>query len=190
MAKSTNHRGEPQGDAPDWAGPQADPSKPADGTSSGVQAYTVPSTGEVIPMGEASMKLIEWCATRESEDDSTTADAMEQMIADILTAESVEDVLSEQLTVPVEKILGIPVQINGVRVGRTEFADGFPFYALLDCQYGQGMKPHVVSCGAFKVMAQLARMDMLAEWPQVVVFKKAEKPTKQGYYPIALTRPI
>jgi hypothetical protein len=52
------------------------------------------------------------------------------------------------------------------------------------------MKPHVISVGAFKVMAQLKRMDELAEWPQVVTFKKKDKATKSGYFPIAMVRAI
>lgn len=190
MAKASSKPTEDQGDAPAWAVSQEDMTVAKAATDADVQAYTVPSTGEVIPMGPASMALIEWCASMVTEDDNSTAAAMEAMIAAVMNSDTPDEVLAERMTVPVEKVLGIPVQINGVRMAHTDMADGFPFYALLDVQYGQGMRPHVISIGAFKVMAQLYGLSKLAEWPQVVVFKKSDRPTKAGFYPISMVRPL
>jgi hypothetical protein len=154
-----------------------------------VEAEIIPSTGEMIPLGQASQTVIQWCADNVSVGDADTAAAMEDMIRQVLASATPDQVLAEQMSVPVENILGKTIEITGIRIGETDFVDGFPYYALVDCKYGNPVQNHVVTVGAFKVMAQLYALSRLNAWPQTVVFKKAEKATKAGFYPISLTRP-
>lgn len=148
------------------------------------------SEGNEIAFGPATSTVVAWCAERVSVDDDSAAAAMEAMIARVLNSTTPDEILGEDLTVKVDDILGQVVLVTGVRIGMTEFQDGFPFYALIDCEYGNPRVSHVVTVGAFKVLAQLFALDRVAEYPYTVKFKRAEKPTRAGYYPISLVRAV
>lgn len=158
-----------------------------DGTEGSVEVLE-DNDQRIAAMGPAMMTVVEWCASQVSVDDDDSFAAMEAMVRRVLASDTPDQVLSEERVVPVQEILGKTIQINGLRIGATDFAEGFPYYALLDCQWGQPMEAHVVTVGAFKVMAQIYALSMMGEWPQVVMFKESDKPTKAGNRPISLVR--
>lgn len=150
-------------------------------------AFTDPD-GEVVAWGPAANAIMRWCAESVSEDDGDRAAAMEAMMQRVIDGESTEDVLAESTTIDADQTLGRPVTIYGVRIAQTEYAEGFPFYALLDATIGGSDRRETISVGAFKVMAQLYRLSQLAEWPQTVMFKRSEKRTKAGFFPISMVK--
>lgn len=153
------------------------------------QTAFVDESGVEIAYGPATNTVMMWCAENRSFGDGDTAAAMEAMVARVLAGESADEILSEEMTVKVDSILDKTILIHGIRIGETEFTEGFPFYALVDVTLGGEDRHQQVTVGAFKVMAQLYALDKLAEFPVVAMFKKADKPTRGGYYPISLTRP-
>jgi hypothetical protein len=189
VAQSSKQKTSPPSDVPPWEQPAEGGPVPLVEEGAPITGELIESTGEMIPFGPASTTVIQWCADNVSEDDESQAAAMEAIMARVLSSTTPDQVLSEELSVPVDRVLNRPIQIQGVRIGQTDFADGLPYYAILDCVYGNPPEPHVVTVGAFKVMAQLYALARLNQWPQVVMFKKAEKPTKSGFYPISMVRP-
>lgn len=190
MATSSKGKGDAQADMPAWASDGTTDDAKGGVTAEVIQAEIIPSTGEMIPLGPASTKVIQYCADHVSVGDADTAAAMEDMIRQVMASATPDEVLADQMTVPAQDILGKTIQVSGVRFGETEFAEGFPYYVLFDCSYGTPMRSHVVTCGAFKVVAQAVAMDMIGDWPQVLMFSQADKPTRSGYRPISLRRPV
>lgn len=148
-----------------------------------------PEMQALIASQPAIHSIVEWCKLNASVDDESSAAAMEAMARRVLESDNIEEVLSDEMTVPVDKIVNRPVTLLGFRIGETDYEEGFPFYALMDVVVAAGEKPRVVTCGAWKVMAQLMKMSQIGEWPQVVEFRQSRKPTRAGFYPISMTRP-
>lgn len=189
MARSTSKGDEPEIDAADLVGP-ATGGNPVlgEGQEEGLTEFT-DEEGTVVQWGPATSKVVQWCMERATIGDGDAAASMEAMVARVLEGTSVEAILSEEMTVDAKTILNIPILVTGFRIGETAFADGFPYYALLDCQYGNPREKHVVSVGAFKIMAQICMLDVLKEWPYVIQFSQAKKATKAGFFPLAMTMP-
>lgn len=146
--------------------------------------------GSMMGRSPAMMTVVQWCAERVSHTDQDESAAMEDIVRRVLASDTPDKVFEENLTVDVSSILGKPVTILGFRVAETEFTEGFPFYALVDCRYGNPQEDHVVTVGAFKVMAQLMALDRLGAWPQVCMFKEADRATRNGYKPVSLVRAV
>lgn len=190
MAQQRSTSQSDQGGVPEWL------AGPAGGNGDGTQDAPLsgdlvdPDMMAMIAATPAMQTVIEFCAEMCTVDDDSTAAAMEQMMARVLASTSAEDVFAEELTVPAENVLDIPMVLHGFRVGMTEYAEGFPYYALLDVEYGQPKARHVVTIGAFKVMGQLVALYKIGEWPQVVKIQPSKKATRAGYRPLSLTRAV
>lgn len=163
----------------------------ADADTNVIDAYPVPAEGSALMQASpATMAVISWCAEMVTEDDTSSASAIEAMIRRALEADSIEAVLREDMTVDARSILDKPVLVTGIRIGESEFAEGMPYYVIFDCQYGTPAESHVVTCGGFMVVTQAMKLDLENAWPQVVVFKESAKPTKAGFRPLHLAAPV
>ena len=189
MASSTSKgKTSPAEDIPEWAQPGA--GTPTFGRDSQiVEATPVGAPGDAVtPFGPALMDLVQWCADKVSVNDQDEWAAMEAMVAEVMASDTPDAVFREGLTIKAEDIVGTPITITGFRVAETDFSEGFPFYVLLDVMIGQPPTKRVVSVGAFKVLAQIRRLDDLGEWPQVCTFTQPKKPTRNGHFPLSLKR--
>ena len=121
---------------------------------------------------------------------SDPAEVQKGMVARILAAESADDALTQGETIAARDIVGLPIEITGVRWlrSRVENASGIPVYAAIDATDGTTGEKLVVTCGALQVIAQLVRFSQLDAFPLVAKFGTTEKPTAQGYYPLWLEK--
>jgi hypothetical protein len=188
VANSTSKAAAQQPDAPDWAVDPADQQYADNLPGTDVAHGQVVDAQMLEAMGPATMQVIQWCVDQVSVDDDDSALAMEDMIRRVLASETPDQVFAEDLPISAQDILGKPIVITGVRIGQTDFADGFPFYALVDVEIGSPPQKRVVTVGAFKVMAQLFALARLGEWPQTAMFKQSDKPTRKGNRPLSLVR--
>lgn len=189
MAKSQASKETLAADVPPWERDGVPGPAPQPVPDGALEGELIEKTGEMIPLGAAAQTVIQWCADHVEENDESQAAAMNAIMERVLSSTTPDQVLAEELSVPVDRVLNRPIQIERVRIGETDFADGFPYYAIMDVIYGNPPERHVVTVGAFKVMAQLVKLAQLDAFPQVVMFRKAEKPTKAGFYPISMVRP-
>lgn len=189
MAKANSRSGDGSDEKAPWETDAPTEGIPVPPNTDEVQGEIIDRTGEVIPLGAAGAAVIQWCADNATISDEDSAAAMDDIVRRVLASTTPDQVLAESLSVPVEDILDRPVQLTGVRIGHTEFEDGWPFYALMDCVYGSPPELHVVTCGAFKVMAQLYAFVHMGALPQVVMFKESDKATRKGFKPIQMVRP-
>lgn len=108
------------------------------------------------------------------------------IIARILKAETVEDVLGTSTATHARDYLNVPFLLTGVRFNRGDFADsGTNFYALLEGADDNG-EPLVVSCGAKNVIAQSWKLADMGALPLSVVLKESPRQTANGYKPMWL----
>lgn len=210
---STGRKGGPttatsaaEDNAPDW---MRDPETP-DVTDPDAQQVAVP-VGEVVegdliePDAEAMRRAADYALSRKFQAATTqlllyiaahaqdTADLnvviLEQMSQRLLTAESADDVLDPFGTVKGQQLLDKPLMVTGAQFLEGDFKDGFPWYVSLqvESQAQGGIIP--VTVGGEKLVFQVASLDMHDAWPQLVEIHRADKPTKQGFYPLELRRP-
>lgn len=189
MASSTSRgKTSPAEDIPEWARNDGDNDTQA-AVGQIVEGTPVGAPGDAVtPFGPALMDLVQWCADKVSVNDQDEWAAMEAMVAEVMASDTPDAVFREGLTIKAEDIVGTPITIMGFRVAETDFSEGFPFYVLLDVMIGQPPTKRVVSVGAFKVLAQIRRLDDLGEWPQVCTFTQPKKPTRNGHFPLSLKR--
>ena len=168
------------GDAPEWA------------TGGDQVATREVHSGEVARVPPVIQTLIDWCASYADEDDDSTAEGLARIIREVLEAEDMAGVLSAKLPKHARDVLGVPMQLNGFKLVESDFEgeDGFPWYAVMEVQYGNPPEPHVVTCGGVKILAQLKRLSDLGEIPCGIKIEEKAKPTKNGFRPLSLVPPM
>lgn len=124
--------------------------------------------------------------TRQIEDHDSDQTTVE-ILARILAAESVEDVLAPQAPVALKTLQGFPLSIDSVRWMKSDFAEGAGMYALIKGARTDTGETFLATCGGTNVLAQLFVLDKLGAFPTKVKITTASKPTANGYYPLWLT---
>lgn len=111
-----------------------------------------------------------------------------QIIGQILSAETVDEVLASGTTTPARDILERPIVMGDVKFLNSEYEQGAPFFAVIDAVDVQTGERLPVSCGGKKVLAQLLKCKSHGWFPQKVVFRQSARPTKAGYFPLRLEK--
>lgn len=160
---------------------------PWENQSAGTVAQPEPAEGEVATFGPGMTQLIDYLAVRAQETDADTYAAMESVMREIFDAPDAASVLTEKMPIHGKEFVNKPFLCMGFTVREGEFEDGSPFYAVLDVRLNGGKESRVVTCGGWKVLAKLAKLDMIGEWPQVMQI--IGKETKKGYTVLDIVRP-
>lgn len=134
----------------------------------------------------AMVKLNGWLTQNLSTVDSAEA-AVADIIAQVLDAKSVDDVLSDMELPGLADNLDRPFILHGGKVNRSSFEAGAPFYFVLDVEWLDTHTRQLVTTGAQTVIAQIVRLIELDAFPCTMKAKYATKePTKNGYRPYRL----
>lgn len=103
------------------------------------------------------------------------------IIARILEATSVDDVLGGGSLTHAREFLNVPFTLTNVRFNKSQYdGEGPAFYAVLEGADPQGEKV-LVSCGARNVIAQAWKLRDMDALPVQVQLAEAERPTAAGY---------
>jgi hypothetical protein len=146
----------------------------------------IETSGEVVPATDPLAALILERATVTAEDPDAIA---AEIVARILAAETVDEVLAPRGTIPIGHLLGEPIEVRAVRWHRSDYADGPAVYAVADVVIAGTGERATVTCGARNVMAALWRLDDLGVLPITVEVVEAERASRAGYRPLWLQRP-
>jgi hypothetical protein len=104
-----------------------------------------------------------------------------QIIARILKATSVDDILEGSGAVHARDFVGVPFTLTDVRFNKSDFQDAGPaFYALLEGADGNGERV-TITCGARNVIAQAWKLRDMGALPVQVQLGESERPTAKGY---------
>lgn len=136
-------------------------------------------TAQIVSPDEAVQTLMDWCVEYyESQEEDENA-VMAREIARILAGENAVDVLSERTPIQGKEYPWRPFMLHGFMLTKTDFSEGWPFYASMDTTARGGSEHFVINCGGPKVMATLMRLEQIGEYPYYVQINA--KPTKQGF---------
>lgn len=114
--------------------------------------------------------------------------AVAEIIAQVLSAESVDEVLGDTEVIGLREILDEPLTVFGWKAARSDFEEGAPWYAVMDVHRHKKNWRGPVTTGAQTILAQLVRIGLLEEFPVTLVARKAtKKPTRNGYWPLKLS---
>lgn len=134
----------------------------------------------------ATQALDRWLA--EHQQAGTEADmAQGDIIAQVLNAATLEEILLPPEAIHAEAVKGIPLSIHAVKYQRSDFQEGSPFYAVLDATRHDTNERVPITVGAQTIIAQLMRLSQLSLLPaRVVIINATKRPTKNGYWPLRL----
>jgi hypothetical protein len=100
------------------------------------------------------------------------AGGYERIIAQVLSATSPDVVLTPVEAIQARDIVGVPLLLFGVEMNESEFDEGSPFYASMQCVVAQDATPAIVNCGHKKVIAQLVKLKEFDQFPYRVMFRQ------------------
>jgi hypothetical protein len=144
--------------------------------------------GAVSSKHPAMIQLNKWLSENISSTDSADA-AVADIIAQVLSADSVDEVLADTAVMGLREMLDVPFTLWGAKFNQSSFEAGAPFYCILDITPATTGIRGVASTGAQTVIAQIVRMHMLNAFPLVVkAIYATDKPTANGYRPYRLTK--
>lgn len=158
-------------------------------TGNAVVRFRVPDRegGELVPRSHPAMVALDSWLERNLSGDTEADLAIAEIIAQVLTADSVEEVLGDVKAVGLKEMMDEPLTIHAVKYNRSDYEDGSPYYAVMDIERHKIGWRGPVTSGAQTILAQLARAAQLGELPMTCVCVWAtRKATKKGHRPIKL----
>jgi hypothetical protein len=145
-----------------------------------------PVAGDAAHPTSYLQQLIDWCAEQVANQGEDNMAVSEDMVRRMLTADSPEEVLREEVPKSGKDFIGIPLLLVDWRINESDYEDGegFPYYASLRVMVGNPPESRVINCGGIKVMAAIMRLVQLGEFRQFV--KLTGKKNKAGRTPLNL----
>lgn len=134
------------------------------------------------PAGELA-KLYEHAKTLTVDDPEQV---QERILAAVLRAGSVHDLLAAGAAVPAEQLYDVPLVFERIRASESTFVDGPDLYLHVECRIVSNGDSVTISCGARDVVVKLLAADMRGWFPFRGVIQRSSKPTKDGFYPVFL----
>lgn len=150
------------------------------------QQLAVPETPDPIK------QLLDHARANMMDEDEDTEEVYARMAAQLMAATTADEVFDSQDSTKADTILGIPVWVTEVSIRESdeEFAEGLGYFAVVKGIRSDKRSECAISCGGWSVVMELIRIHMLGELPQMMVFRKKERKTKRGYYPLYISRPM
>lgn len=110
----------------------------------------------------------------------------DDIVARILAAESLEDVLAPQAVEHARDLVDEPIRLHRGKVNQSDFEGGPGVYAIMECEVLRDGRMTTVSCGGRNVLAQLYKVAQFNAFPVDVVIRQAPRETKNGGRPLWL----
>ena len=165
-----------------------------------------PNTGELAPgtdvevvQGQAmqpwesrqgNLGLDQYLADEGLYKEPSPEQAYRQIIDQILSAATPEDVLTPAEAVSARDCVDRPFFLYGFDVNTSEFDVGSPFYATMKVRFLDDDQPTVVNSGNQALFAQLIRLSQLDAFPQTVVIRQGKRPNRFGTFPLRLNSAV
>lgn len=113
-------------------------------------------------------------------------EATERIVAQILEAESPEDLEEPWNGQGLTSLIGRVLQVQDVKRLPSEFKSGPGWYLGLDCVLVETGETRFVTTGSISVLAQIGRAYQKGWLPLQVIARVPERPSKNGYFPVHL----
>jgi hypothetical protein len=116
------------------------------------------------------------------------AAAIAQMAATILDAETFEEMFLAANLEPAAELFDVGLHLEEISFNRSDYTEGFPFYATLRGKRLDNGEEFVCNCGAWQVVL-VAYKTLENGWlPCGVMLHRSERATRGGYHPVNILR--
>lgn len=95
-------------------------------------------------------------------------DSYLRIIDQVLSATSVDVVLTPVEAMQAKDMTDIPLYLAGFDLNKSEYDVGSPFYVSMQCMVAQDGTPVVINCGHRKVIAQCVKLRQFDQFPYQV----------------------
>lgn len=129
-----------------------------------------------------------WIIDQQSQGTDPDVDPYQQIIEQVLAAETPDDVLTPVVAIAAKDLVGINLLLHDVNLNKSEFDVGSPFYASCHVVRQDTGETIVVNCGHKKVLAQLIKLDQFAQYPYQVKFIEQGRSKQSGSPMLALAK--
>lgn len=137
-------------------------------------------TALVVPSDETFQRFLR--AAEEGQLEQNPDQVAIDVIAKILSADTVEGVFAGGGTTHARDYLDTPFALTGLHFNESTFdGQGPNFYALLEGANADGEKV-AITCGAKNVIAQAWKLADLGALPLQVVIRQSARPTASGFF--------
>ena len=134
-------------------------------------------TGQVVKSGEADSvrdvsqtpEFDQFLLDQKSEPAEDRTDPYERIIAQILSADSPDAVLTPVEPIRASDLVGVNLLLHGFDLTKSDYDVGSPFYANMYVERAETGEPIVVNCGHKKVIAQLVKLKQFDQFPYQVM---------------------
>lgn len=115
-----------------------------------------------------------------------SSDVSDQIMANILNADSVDDVFDMAggeagTLIASEARYGTPLRVQSVTLNESRFSEGPPAYCVLEAENLGTGATEMIGCGASNVVAAMIKLHQLNAFPVDVVIFESVKQTANGY---------
>lgn len=143
--------------------------------------------GYVAANHPAMVTLNNWLAERVAVGNDADM-AVAEIIAQVLSAESVDEVLADHAAMGMRELIDVPIVIHTAKPLKSAYEANAPWFFYLDVERLDTKERIGVTTGAQTVIAQLVRVAMLDGYPFTCKpINATKKPTANGYWPYRLT---
>lgn len=152
---------------------------PADQQSTQLAEWNQEQLRSVPGLYEVFMKQLE--EVPESGDDATA-----RIVAQILAAETPDQIDAAWNAEGMRDWVDMVVQINSIKRMPSDFTAGLGWFLVCNVTALGSGEEFVLTTGSVSIVAQLVRLHTINALPIQVVPRKAAKPSKNGYFPMHL----
>ena len=134
-------------------------------------------TGEVVKPEDANAgvpvsqtpEFDRFLTTAQADSGDQEIDPFERIIAQILSADTPDAVLTPVEPVRAQDLVGVNLLLHGFDLTKSDYDVGSPFYANMHVERADTGEPLVVNCGHKKVIAQLVKLREFDQFPYQVM---------------------
>jgi len=147
-----------------------------------------PMAGPVPGKTPATDALLAWLSAQCELSAEDTSMGLEAIIRQTLDSADPAAVLRQTLPQSGQNFTNVVMRLDGYRILPSEYEEGggAPFYASLQVMVGEPAEPRVINCGGWRVLAQVAALASIGEWPQVIMIIEAAKAKGKKAPPLML----
>lgn len=168
----------------------------------------VPNPGGGPPARKGDTGIFSRLLQADEQRNETSEDRHRQILEEILSRTSIDEILSAPEATPATEIVGKPLKVTGFKLMESEFVEGAPMYSIMKATMLETGEPVVVTCGWQALSAQLqaaaqvdevvaaekegreARYGMVWQWAFIAPFHcmvyQLRRPNRHGKYPLRL----
>lgn len=111
------------------------------------------------------------------------------MVANILKAETLDDVLAMNETVGLKDLIGHTIMVYGAELRESEQEAGYPVYAVIDAVDDTSGDRLTITSGSGKILAQLCKFQMMRAYPVRVKVIGIESNSHKGRVTVQFVDP-